>query len=78
MADFKEMVGHRLKVLRVDARMSQEELAQRSGVSVAAIGNYEQGKGGPLLETACALAEALGCTPNDLCGYGPQGRGDAA
>lgn len=76
MSDFKEMVGHRLKVLRTVARMSQEDLSEKSGVSVAAIGKYEQGIGAPRLETACALAEALGCTPNDLCGY--DGSGDAA
>lgn len=68
--DFKSIVGHRLKVARAEAQLNQEELAEKSGVSVAAIKTYETGSAGPLLETACKLAEALGCTPNDLCGWG--------
>lgn len=67
---FKGAVGHNLKVARAKARLNQEQLAERSGVSVAAIKSYETGAAGPLLETAYKLAEALGCTVNDLCGFG--------
>lgn len=70
MPDFKEVVGHRLKVLRAEARMTQEDLARASGVSIDAIKSYERADSGPLLETTYKLAEALGCTPNDICEFG--------
>ena len=49
--------------------MTQEELADRSGVAVTGIVNYESGGSGATLDTACKLAEALKCTPNDLIGW---------
>lgn len=68
MTDFKTMVGHRIRVARADARMSQEDLAKASGVSIASIHKYESGETCPLLQTAASMAEALGVTVNDLCG----------
>ena len=68
LTDFKSMVGHRIRVARADARMSQEELAKTAGVSAARIKNYENGESCPLLQTAVVIAEALGITVNDLCG----------
>lgn len=67
--NFKEEVGHNLKVQRAIARMTQEDLAAASKVSVDAIRSYERGEAGPLLETTCKLAEALNCSPNDICGW---------
>lgn len=67
--NFKEMVGHRLKVARAEARMTQEELSKASGVSVMTIARTEQGQSSPTFENAYRFAEALGCTPNDLCGW---------
>lgn len=68
LTDFKTMVGHRIRVARADARMSQEDLAKVSGVSIASIQKYESGETCPLLQTAASIAEALGVTVNDLCG----------
>mgnify|MGYP004549386821 len=68
LTDFKSMVGHRIRVARAEARMSQEELAKAAGVSAASIKNYESGESCPLLQTAVVIAEALGVTVNDLCG----------
>lgn len=50
--------------------MTQEDLARASGVSIDAIKSYERADSGPLLETTYKLAEALGCTPNDICEFG--------
>ena len=69
MSSLNDIVGHRLKVLRAEARMSQGDLANAAGVSATSIRNYEVGASLPNLETAVSLAEALGCTPNDLCGW---------
>lgn len=68
MSELKETIARALRVKRAEAGMSQEELAKRSGVSVDAIRSYERQMSLPLLETAYKLAEALGCTVNDLCG----------
>lgn len=68
MSELKETIARALRVKRAEANMSQEELAKRSGVSVDAIRSYERQMSMPLLETAYKLAEALGCTVNDLCG----------
>ena len=67
LTDFKTVVGHRIRVARADARMSQEDLAKAAGVSIASIQRYESGESCPLLQAA-AMAEALGVTVNDLCG----------
>ena len=44
--------------------------AERSGVSTAAVLSYENGAYVPGADKVCALAEVLGVTPNDLCGWG--------
>ena len=52
--------GERLKVLREAAGWSQPALAEKSGVPVGTIRDYEQGRREPLLETAAKLARCLG------------------
>lgn len=69
MRDLRKIVAHALRVMRADKQMSQQDLADASGVGVDAIGKYERGESMPLLETSCKLASALGCTPNDLCEF---------
>jgi transcriptional regulator with XRE-family HTH domain len=51
--------GERLKAHRETAGLSQPQLAERSGVPVGTIRDYEQGRRAPLLETAAKLARAL-------------------
>jgi transcriptional regulator with XRE-family HTH domain len=68
MPEFKNRVRRSLRVAMAKADMDAQELADKSGVSYDAILRYLRGETGPLLETACKIAEALGCSPNDLCG----------
>lgn len=68
MPEFKSRVRHNLMVAMAKADMSAQQLAEKSGVSYDAITKYLRCETMPLLETACKLAEALGCSPNDLCG----------
>ena len=49
--------------------ISQEELAERSGVNQKSISQYESELCMPSLANAVKLAGALGCTPNDLLGW---------
>lgn len=68
MPEFRNRVRHNLKVAMAKADMTPQELADASGMSYDSITKYLRGGGGLRLETACKLAEALGCSPNDLCG----------
>ena len=46
--------------LRLDAGVTQQQLAERSGISQADISRYERGLGNPTRATIDALAVALG------------------
>lgn len=70
----KESTARHIKAQMALAGMSVNELADKSGVSKDSIGNYLRGQATPMLDNIFALAEALGCTPNDLCGFPSRGR----
>ena len=55
-----------LRELRDRASLSQEELAERAGVSRATIADLELGKRSPQPKTRRKLAEALGVEPHQL------------
>src|SRR4051812_9098551 len=58
--------GELLRRHRHAVRLTIEDLAASSGVSVRAIGDMERGRSrGPQRRTVAALAEALGLTPGD-------------
>jgi predicted ATPase/transcriptional regulator with XRE-family HTH domain len=62
--------GHRLKQLRLAAGLSQEELADRAGLTTAAIGALERGeRRHPYPHTLRALAEALGLSREDRADF---------
>ena len=56
----------RIREYRLQARMNQEELAQRVGVRRETIGNLENGKYNPSLKLAMDIAQVFGCTVEDL------------
>ena len=66
MTDLRGRVGARLKQLRQARRLTQEQLAERAGLSYKFIGELERGRGNPTLTTLGALAEALGVGLIDL------------
>jgi len=55
-----------LRALRDRASLSQEELAERAGVSRATIADLERGNRKPQPKTRRKLAEALGVEPYEL------------
>jgi|SRR5215212_3003584 transcriptional regulator with XRE-family HTH domain len=62
-----ETVGQKLKDLREHARLSQEELSRRAGVSTASISKIEQGRvQHPSRVTVLRIADALGVSPDQL------------
>ncbi|MFN3802639.1 helix-turn-helix domain-containing protein [Belliella pelovolcani] len=58
--EIKEKFGNRLKALRKEKGLSQEELALKSGLNRPYISGIEQGKRNVSLEVMEKLAEALG------------------
>lgn len=55
-----------IKEKRIAAGMSQEQLAEASGVTRASISRYENGERRPNAWTAIKIARALRCTVEDL------------
>lgn len=58
-----------LKRMRMAANLSQSEMAERSGIKLRTIQEYEQGKkniDGAKLATLSALAQALDCRIRDI------------
>lgn len=64
----KERVMDKLKEIRLARGMTQQQLADASGVTQSMICRLESGEAMPSVETLKALSKALGCTPNDLMG----------
>ena len=58
-----------LRKIRKTKGMTQAELAREIGTTDRVVGAWERGETGLTLEDACDVARALGCTPNDLCGW---------
>lgn len=64
-------VPEALKKLRKTVGLTQKQLAEKANVSLGTYRTWEQGTAGMPLEMALAIAQALDCTPNDLCGWPP-------
>lgn len=60
MKDVRDQVGAALKECRARQRLTQEQLAERSGLSYKFIGEIERGRGNPTIATVARLADALG------------------
>lgn len=63
-----DAVGQALKKLRESHRFSQEELAQKAGMSMNALSKLERGMHSPSRLTMRGLAEAFGLTVDELEG----------
>ncbi len=64
----KKIFGERLQRVRKNHGWTKQALAEMVGVSDVAIGYFEHGKRWPAVPTLIALAEALGCSLDWLCG----------
>ena len=58
----------RLKELRLQKKLSQDRLADKTGISQSAIGNWEIGKGVPAATAVITLARYFGVTTDYLLG----------
>lgn len=65
-AKLPRQLGNRVQKLRKQSNLTQEELAEKIGVSRAYMGYIEQGRNAPSLEVLEKLARALKVKPSDL------------
>jgi transcriptional regulator with XRE-family HTH domain len=65
-SSLRRAFGTRVRALRHDRGWTQEELAQKSSLSVEAVGRIERGAFSPTLETIHKLATGLGVAIHDL------------
>lgn len=59
-------IGRRIRLIREQRGMTQEELAERIGVTPSAVGNYEREVSHPREEVLYRLFGALCTEPNEL------------
>jgi len=64
--DLKEIMAMNLRRKRHDRYMTQEELAERAGLSARYVGAIERGAVSASVTVLGQLAEALGVEPGDL------------
>jgi transcriptional regulator with XRE-family HTH domain len=75
--DVRARFGAALREIRTRQQLTQEQLAERSGLSYKFIGEVERGRGNPTLDTIARLADALGVNITDLLQALPQAAGHA-
>ncbi|MBI4240205.1 MAG: helix-turn-helix transcriptional regulator [Candidatus Rokubacteria bacterium] len=71
--DKKAALGARIKALRKQQGWSQEQLAERVGISTQYVSNIERGKENPTLDLLLRLAEALRVAPVDIFDFEAEG-----
>jgi len=59
-------LGKRIKQQRILARMTQEKLAEKAGISLSFLGHIERGTRKASLDTVVKICNALGVSPNML------------
>ena len=55
-----EAIGARIRSLRIDKGLSQEDLANEADVPLSQIGRIERGENNPTISTLYVISEALG------------------
>ena len=66
MGELRVLFGRRLRHLRRNKDITQEQLAELTGISVDMLSNMERAINAPSFETLERLAEVLGCEVKDL------------
>ena len=59
-------IGDRLKALRIEHALTQEELANKAGVAPNTVARLERNETEPHMSSARKLANALGVEPRQL------------
>lgn len=69
----KKVVSARIKALRLELGLTQEQLCERAKISVDAVNRIESGRRVPTLATLEKVAPALGSSVSDLFRQGSSG-----
>jgi transcriptional regulator with XRE-family HTH domain len=64
--DMRKLVGRNFARLRAEAGLTQEAVAERSGLTQQYLSSLERGQRNPTVETLWALAQALGVSHVEL------------
>ena len=64
--DMRALVGRNFARIRLEKRLTQEQVEERSGFSQQYISGLERGKRNPTIVTLFELAQALGVSHVDL------------
>lgn len=65
MIDYKD-VGARIRAVRVEKKMTQDQLAEAAGVGTSHISHIETSSGMPSFETIIQIINALDCSADEL------------
>ena len=64
--DIQTHFGNKLKAARMEAGLTQQQVAARAGIAADFLVEIESGTGDPDLRVVDALAEAVGCGAFEL------------
>jgi transcriptional regulator with XRE-family HTH domain len=64
--NYKELVGKKVRRLRLQAEFSQETLAERCGIFRTYLSRIESGSANPSIVVLVALAASLSVLPHEL------------
>ena len=65
MIDYKS-IGTRIRAVRQEKKLTQEQLAEAAGVGVTHISHIETGNSVPSLQVMVDIINALGCSADEL------------
>jgi transcriptional regulator with XRE-family HTH domain len=68
-SSLRETFGNRVRLLRGERGLTQEQLAERASISVDFLSLIERGKSSPSFENLDELADALGVTVAQLFSF---------
>ena len=63
-------VGNRLREVRKEKGLTQEDVAHKAGVAVSQVGRIERGKLNPSISTIFVIALAMEVEPKELFDFG--------
>ena len=62
-------VGERIRTLRIERKLSQEDLANEADIPLSQIGRIERGETNPTISTLNVIADALDIQLRDLLDF---------
>ncbi len=65
-------IGDRLRDVRKEKKMTQEDVAHKAGIAVSQVGRIERGKLNPSVSTMFVIALALEVEPKELFDFDEQ------